>query len=225
MPAMTEEQFKEALPVQVRKSVTPEVMQSINAALGDPEAMEAFKENLVSYTSVLLEGRFKMGNYVNAVKYVSFKLLGSTNKDAYTRTFPGKIQAFKASGLDDRTISSYISAYHKSKLVNLIMAQTLVPTHVLNAPYFQQAINTQAELMMTASSEKVRCDAANSLLSHLKPPETRKVELDLGHKADKTLDSLRATTRELVRQQKKMLEEGSTRLKDVAEGALIVVRD
>jgi hypothetical protein len=200
-------------------------MTAINTTLSDPEAMELFKDNLLSYTGVLIEGRFKLENYVNAVKYVSFKLLGHTNKDAYTYTFPHKMQSFKAQGFDSRKISSYVATYHKSKLVNLIFEQTLIPVHVLNAPYFQQAINTQAELMMNANSEKVRCDAANSLLTHLKPPETKKMELDLGQKTDKTLDSLRATTQELVKQQRQMLEEGTTSLKNIAEGALIVVND
>lgn len=64
------------------------------------------------------------------------------------------------SGVSEKDQSSYISAYHKSKLVNLIFEQTLIPIHILNAPLLQQAINVQAELMLTANSEKVRSDAA-----------------------------------------------------------------
>ena len=145
---MTPEQFKSALPTQLRNAVTPEVMQAVNQTLSCPESMELFKENLLSYASVLVEGRFKMTNYINAIKYVSFKLLGSTNISAYTKTFPDKVAGFKARGVTDKDISSYVSAYHKSKLVNLIMEQTLIPVHVLNAPLYQQAINTQASLML-----------------------------------------------------------------------------
>lgn len=218
---MTSEQFKSALPLQLRNAVTPEVMQAINQTLSCPESMELFKENLLSYASVLVEGRFKMTNYINAIKYVSFKLLGSTNISAYTKTFPDKVAGFKARGVTDKDISSYVSAYHKSKLVNLIMEQTLIPVHVLNAPLYQQAINTQASLMLYAKSEKVRCDAADSLMKQLKPPETKKVELDIGLQTDRTLDTLRATTMELVAQQKKLIRQG-TPIKEIAEGALII---
>lgn len=218
---MTSEQFKSALPLQLRNAVTPEVMQAVNQTLSCPESMELFKENLLSYASVLVEGRFKMTNYINAIKYVSFKLLGSTNISAYTKTFPDKVAGFKARGVTDKDISSYVSAYHKSKLVNLIMEQTLIPVHVLNAPLYQQAINTQASLMLYAKSEKVRCDAADSLMKQLKPPETKKVELDIGLQTDRTLDTLRATTMELVAQQKKLIRQG-TPIKEIAEGALII---
>lgn len=218
---MTSEQFKSALPLQLRNAVTPEVMQAVNQTLSCPETMELFKENLLSYTSVLVEGRFKMTNYINAIRYISFKLLGSTNISAYTKTFPDKVAGFKARGVTDKDISSYVSAYHKSKLINLIMEQTLIPVHVLNAPLYQQAINTQASLMLYAKSEKVRCDAADSLMKQLKPPETKKVELDIGLQTDRTLDTLRATTMELVAQQKKLIGQG-TPIKEIAEGALII---
>lgn len=218
---MTPEQFKSAIPLQLRNAVTPEVMQAVNQTLSCPETMELFKENLLSYSSVLVEGRFKMTNYISAIKYVSFKLLGSTNIDAYTKTFPDKVARFKAKGVTDKDISSYVSAYHKSKLVNLIMEQTLIPVHVLNAPLYQQAINAQASLMLYAKSEKVRSDAADSLMKQLKPPETKKVELDIGLQTDRTLDILRATTRELVEQQKNLIRQG-TPVKEIAEGVLIV---
>ena len=80
---MTPEEFKAALPIQLKSAVTDEVMNSVNAVLAGPEATAAFKENLLSYSNVLLEGRFKMTSYVSAVRYVSFKLLGGTNKAAF----------------------------------------------------------------------------------------------------------------------------------------------
>lgn len=222
MQPITEEQFKEALPSALKKSVSTEVMDLINATLSDSVAQEAFRENLLSYTSLLQDGKFKLASYVSAVKFISLKLLGKTNIDAYVATFPDKYAQFLADGISRKDISTYASAFNKTKLVNLIFEQTLIPTHILNAPLFQQALNTQATLMMTAKSEKVRCDAANSLLSHLKPPDTKKIELDLGTKTDKTLDILRATTKELIDQQKELIRQGAT-AKHIAEGALIVV--
>ncbi|WP_243430882.1 hypothetical protein, partial [Pseudomonas sp. 51_B] len=94
--------------------------------------------------------------------------------------------------------------------------QTLVPFWVLNQDMYQKALNVQAELMMSASSEKVRTDAANSLLTHLKPPEIKKVELDIGTKEDSSISQLRQATIELARQQKMLLESGMANAQEIA---------
>jgi len=224
MTPMTEEEFKEALPVEFKKSVNPTLMNQINGILADPETMQYFRENLLSYTGVMLEGRFKTSSYVNAIKYVSFKLFGKSNKEAYAKTFPEKMVYYKKQGTSEKDIASYSTAYNKTKLVNLITAQSMIPVHILNAPMFQAALNVQAGLMMTAFSEKVRCDAADSVLKHLKPPEIKaRVELDIETRQDKTLDILRNTTAALVAQQKANIRSGGFTAKDIAEGALIVV--
>ena len=76
--------------------------------------------------------------------------------------------------------------------------------------------------MMNAKSEKVRCDAANSLLTQLKMPETQKVELDIGVKEDGSIAALRATTMELARQQRLMMESGAMNAQEIAHGKLII---
>jgi hypothetical protein len=97
----------------------------------------------------------------------------------------------------------------------------MVPTHILNAPLFQEALNVQAQLMRTAVSEKVRTDAAANLLATLKPPEVKKIELDIGHKEDDTIKQLRETTLKLVRQQEEMIKDGSASTRSIAESKLI----
>ena len=223
MSALTVEQFKVALPDKVKKSINQELIDKINATLSDPDMYEAYRDNLLSYTKVMADGRFKIADYVNAVKYVSHKLMGDSNIAAYTKTFPDKYQRFVQNGVDAKDIASYVTAYNKSKLVNLIFEQTLVPSYVLNQDLYQKALNVQAELMITAKSEKVRSDAANSLLTHLKMPETQKVELDIGVKEDSSIAALRATTLELARQQRLMVEAGAMNAQEVAHSRLQVV--
>ena len=222
MSLLTLDQFKIALPDKVKKSVNQELIDQINTTLADPELYEAYRENLLSYTKVMADGRFKVSNYIDAVKYVSHKLMGCTNIEAYTKTFPDKYQRFLLQGVNAKDIASYVTAYNKSKLVNLIFEQTLIPSYVLNQDLYQKALNVQAELMVTARSEKVRCDAANSLLSHLKMPETQKVELDIGIKEDGSIAALRATTLELARQQRLMMESGAMNAQEIAHGKLVI---
>lgn len=222
MTALTVEQFRVALPDKVKKSVNQELIDSINNTLIDPEMFESYRDNLLSYTKVMADGRFKVPEYVNAVRYVSHKLMGCTNIEAYTKTFPDKYARFVAQGVQAKDIASYVTAYNKSKLVNLIFEQTLIPSYVLNQDLYQKALNVQADLMINAKSEKVRTDAANSLLTQLKMPEVTKVELDIGVKEDSSINALRQATLELARQQRLSIEAGQYTPQAIAHSAVVV---
>lgn len=221
MTALTVDQFKMALPDKVKKSINQELIDQINTTLGDPEMYESYRDNLLSYTKVMADGRFKVQEYVNAVKYVSHKLMGATNIEAYSKTFPDKITRFAAQGVTAKDIASYVTAYNKSKLVNLIFEQTLIPSYVLNQDMYQRALNVQADLMVSAKSEKVRSDAANSLLTHLKMPETQKVELDVKVREDGSISQLRQATMELARAQRLAMESGQVNAQEVAHSRIV----
>lgn len=219
--SLTLEMFRQALPEKVKKSVNQELIDQINTTLSNPDEFEAYRDNLLSYTRVMADGRFKVQEYVNAVRYVSFKLMGATNIEAYTKTFPDKYQRFVAQGVAGKDIASYVTAYNKSKLVNLIYEQTLIPSYVLNQDLYQKALNVQAELMLTAKSEKVRSDAANSLLSHLKQPEVAKVELDVKVNEGSAIDALRKATMELAAAQRLAVQSGQASAQQVAHSRVV----
>jgi len=222
MTALTVEQFKHALPDKVKRSINQELIDQINTTLSEPELYESYRENLLSYTKVMADGRFKVDSYIYAVKYVSHKLMGCTNIEAYMKTFPDKYTRFVQQGVQAKDIASYVTAYNKSKLVNLIFEQTLIPSYVLNQDLYQKALNVQAELMVNSHSDKVRCDAANSLLTHLKMPETQKVELEIGVKEDSSIAALRQATMELARQQRLSMEAGQMNAQEVAHTKLVI---
>lgn len=219
---MTTEQFTRVLPKKFKGQVNPTLINDINTTLADPIMMEAYRDNLLSYTSVMNDGKFKLSDYLHAVRYVSCKLFGASNIEAYTKAFPDRYARFMLAQTSQKDIASYVSAYNKTKLVNLIFAQTLIPTHILNADLYQKALNTQAELMLSATSEKVRTDAANSLLTHLKIPEATKVELDINIKEDSAIADLRASTKALVDAQHAAITGGSINAKGVAHSKLSV---
>lgn len=216
------EEFKKGLPATLKKSVNQELIDKMNTTLSDPEMYEVYRENLLSYTRVMSEGKFKVSSYIDAVKYVSHKLMGKTNLAAYSITFPAKIQRWQSQGVSGKDMASYVTAYNKSKLVNLLMEQTMIPTWVLNQDKLQQAINVQADLMLSAKSEKVRSDAANSLMTHLKQPETQKHELQVNHREDSSIAALRESTMELVRQQKLAIQSGAMNSQEVAHSKLSI---
>lgn len=207
---LTKDELKEALPSHLRSAVSDALVQKVNTLAADPEEARVVRDNMVSYTSVLAEGRFKVEDYVNAVVYVSHKLLGNSNQAAWKKTFPQRYQTLVARKATEKDISAYVAAFNKNKLVNLIMEQSLIPTWVLNADIYQKAINTQFDLMTDDKiSPKVRTEAANSLLTHLKRPETKKVELEIGARENSGMDELRGLMAQLAERQQALIAQGA----------------
>jgi hypothetical protein len=218
---LSPEQFKEVLPVKMRKAVNVEVIDKVNLLLANPDMAETYRENLLSFSMVLTEGKFKLTGYIDAIKYVSLKVCGLTNLRAFEVTFPKKIQEWLARGVLDKDIASYVSSYNKSKLVNLILEQTLIPTHILNADLYQKALNVQASIMMDPDmSGMVRTTAANSLLVQLKMPETKKIELDIKTTESSVVAELRAATAELTARQRELITTGDMNAQQIAHSRI-----
>jgi hypothetical protein len=219
---LTEDEVKRALPSHLRASVTQTLVDTINSISADPLIASNIRENFVGYTSVLQEGKFKTEDYVHAVAYVSYKLMGHSNKDSYARAFPQRYATLVAKGTSDKDISAYVSAYHRGKLVNLIMEQSLVPTWVLNQDLFQKALNVQADLMLNAGSEKVRTEAANSLLTHLKKPEPKAgFQVNINAEESSGMKEMKDALTQLAQTQRDMIEKGSMKTIDVAASRLV----
>jgi hypothetical protein len=209
-----------ALPPNLKKAATQTLVDQLNNVSSDPEIAEAIRDNFLSYTKVLQEGRFKAEDYLHAVKFVSFRLMGYSNKESYFRTFPQRHQALVARGADEQEIAAYVSMYAKGKLVNLILEQTLVPTWVLNQDIYQKAINTQADLMITARSEMVRMSAANSILTHLAKPKEAGPLINLDMREQSGVNELRDMLGKLAKQQKELIEKGVS-TKEIASQVII----
>jgi len=223
MNNLTLEQFKEVLPKHVRGSLTQEIVDEINTNITDPILGKVYRDNLLSYTSVMNEGRFKTTDYINAVRYVSNRMMSDSNVSAYLKTFPDKHQWFIEEGTSAKDISSYVAMFVKGKLVQAIMAQTLTPFHILNQEYHQKALNVLVELMFNAKSEKVRCDSAKNVMDALKPPEDTKIEINVGLKEDSKLQEIKQYMLELAALQHRNIELGITSAKEVAHSTLTVI--
>lgn len=216
---LTQEQIVRALPPNLKGAVTPSLVNTLNN-IADPIVAEEIRNNFISYTGVLKEGKFKTEDYLNAVKYVTYKLLGKTNLDAYACTFPQRYQDLVAKGTSSKDIAAYVAAYNKGKLVNLILEQTLVPTWVLNQDIYQKAINTQAELMMSANSEMVRMQAANSILTHLAKPKEAGPLVNIDMRETSGMNELKKALQDLAEQQQGLIKSGVT-TKEIAGQKLV----
>lgn len=214
---LTLKDVQDALPAGQKGVITQPMVDQLNNLSKDPEEAKYIRENFITFAQVLSEGRFKLGDYVRAVMYVSHKVMGKSNLEAYKATFPDRYSQMVADGRQPKDIASYVAAYNKGKLVNLVYERSMIPTWVLNQDIFQAAINTQYELMTDVSvSDKVRAEAANSLLTHLKRPEVNKAELKIDVGMNDGMKALEARLAEMAEAQMKVIDGDSMSVQDVA---------
>lgn len=216
---LTKEEVAQALPRGMRSLATQEFTDKINGIVTDPEVAAVVRDNFISYTKVLQEGKFKTEDYLNAVTYCTFKMMGYSNGESYARTFPQRNADQLARGLDSKTISAYVAMYHKGKLVQAILEQAMIPFWLINQDARQRALNVQVDLMQNAQSEMVRTTAANSVLAHTDKPKDMAPLVNI-NVTDNGMDSLKNAMRELAQAQLGQVAHGVP-VKQIAEQVLV----
>ena len=215
------EELKQTLPRTLNKYVSEEFVDNLNNMIDDPQIMDTFRENLLGHISILQSSRHSMEEYVNAVKFITYKLVGKKDIDAYAIVFPDRYNKLINKGLDRSEIGPYVSAYNKSKLVVKLLEQTLIPSHIINAPLHQKAINELVNIGLNGTNEMARVNALSKVAELTKMPEETKIKLDIGYENNNAIDELRQATQELARQQKLSIESGSSKVIDIAHSKVI----
>ena len=229
---MTLEELRETVPKHVQKHITQSVVDTMNhlEAEDGEDFAEHYKQNFINMSSILKSSDWTVKDYTAAVKFVSWQLLEIPDIDCYKMTFPDRydrlMTKWTAEGLSEadvrgRKISSFVSAYKSNPLVVKIMEQALVPPRILNAHMFQDALNVQMQLAFGANSEMVRTTAANSILTHLKNPETTKIQMEVGIKGQDELQALRNEMQRLAGTQQVGIESGSNTTLEIAESTIM----
>lgn len=176
----TYEELVSSLPKKQKTLVTEHMVDLINTVAEDEAIGEEFHRNFVTYTNVISKGKFTLQEYRNAIHFVTMILLEETDIDAYMKVFPDRyLRLTVEKGLSRKQISPYANAFKNTDLVTMILEQTLVPTHIVNAPMYQEALNHQRYLMLNARSEMVQHQAAKTIMEQLKQPEVAKLEVDI----------------------------------------------
>lgn len=207
---LTLKEVQATLPIGSRGNMTQDMVNQLNALSKDPEEAKVIRDNFITYAEVLQEGRFKVGDYTSAVMYVSYKAMGFSNLKAWKATFPARYKKMEDAGKPAKDIASHVSSYNKGILVNKVYARSYIPTWVLNQDMFQKALNTQYELMVDVTvSDKVRSDAANSILTHLKKPEENKAQLSIDIHVSDGMAEMENALNDMSRLQLKLITEDS----------------
>lgn len=220
---LTVEMVQGAVPANLKGSVTQSLVDRINKLDEDSHLAETMRENFITYSSVLTEGKFKVEDYLNAVKFVSLLLMRLSKRDAWVRTFPDRYQKLLQEGADKKTVSSHVAMYASGKLVNQILERSLIPFHIINQDARQKALDTQVRLMLGAHSDLVRMQAANSVLVHTTPPKevvAAQVTVNVG--TTSALRNLEGMLNQLAQQQKQMIESGAATTRTIAAQSMVV---
>ena len=162
---ITKDEMVDALPPQMRKSMNDATYYSLSTALSDPDELVRFKENFITFTTALKDGKYSVQQYIDAVKYVSFKKMGLTNLEAFKRTFPAKMERYNKVGKTIAEVNSFVSSYNATKIVSNIFDHSMVPIHVLNQDAVQEAINAHLKVLRHSTNDLAVVKAADSLLN------------------------------------------------------------
>lgn len=227
---ITGSELKKLYPVKVSEKILDNIADIINGSTEDMDYALAkeFRDNCLSYFDCITSGKRTVPpeDYINAVKFVTFKMAGNTDVRAYALTFPDRIRRMEQEKISNSNLYTYASIYAKGKVVTDIMSKMIIPTHILFQDIFHKAVKVQADLMMdTSISPKVRSDAANSLMTHLKQPEIKQMELKVDTGSSGAIDQLAEALSNLSGKQSSMLAEGKYSLKDIREATIIEVSD
>lgn len=217
---LTIAELKEVVPKQHRTKVSQSFVDTLNTMVKDPQMAEVYQKNIITYSHVLQDGRFKLTDYFNAVLFVSYKMMGLSSMAAYQKVFPDKCRDMVNRNVSAKDMQAYASTFNKNKLVTLIYEQTLIPDHIMYASVRHRAIAAQANLL-NSTNEYVVQKAADSLMNHLKAPESAKISIEMGTKDTGVLADLSEALNRLSNQQSIAIQSGSLSAKQIAHAAII----
>ena len=219
---LTIKDVQESLPASLRKSVTQTFVDKLNALRNDEGFYDHYLNSIITHETVLSGGRYKFTDYLNAVEYVSRKLMGKSNFEAFRETFPDRVASYLNNGISNNQIHAYVSAYNSNKLVTNILEQSMIPIHISHQHIFYKAIAKQVAIMDNPDvSFKVQSDTAHNLAVLLAPPKESKIQVDIGFNGSNALDELNENLTRLVDVQLKAISDKTCTAGYIAESKLI----
>ena len=213
---VTADDLKRLFPKK-KNSIIDKAVELINATINDPEFNgQDLVNTMATYENVMHKNSADMEEYINAVKFCAYlESNGDSVIDAYKRTFIHR--DFVKSRMDApydspeyKALNVAASRYRKNQLVIDILTMADVPLYLLFQGQRYTAVKVLADEMVNAPLAKDRIAAADKLLTHVKPPETSTMALNIGISAE-SLDiqtSLNDQLAKLAVQQQALLTQG-----------------
>ena len=181
----TLQELQELFPSK-RKTINEGTVKLLNETLANPDFNPStFIKHIVDYQNVMINSGASMKEYLNAVKFCAYLESEMSIVEAYRRARAGdKFVQDRINAKSDTTAYAELAfqaqRYKKSKLVRELLTQTDMPLYLMFQASRYKAVATLAREMEEAPLSKDRIAAADKLLTHVKPPETQNVELQVG---------------------------------------------
>jgi len=210
---LTLDKLKGSLPKHIRDYTTQETYEKVVGMLnGDAELKRQVAQNV----KLIEEGDgIRLDELVKATAFVTFRLQGMNNKEAWSEVFPEL--AYKYSDqFGARGVPQRAKAYANSRLVVKLMEHSIIPSWIRNHGAYQEAVDTQLDLMRNAHSETVRQKAADSLMTHLAKPEKGVPQVQIEVNETSGLNEIKEMLDSLAMNQRKSIIEG-TPVKDITD--------
>ena len=205
---MTLEELKVLMPKKKQKFMNQELVDMINDAETRNDFEGEFEKKVISYSSILTQGRYKTSDYIKAVEFVTHYLNGDEQAEAYVKTFPETVKRRIMEGKSSYATGAP-SMYFQGKLVQAIMAQAQLGIRLRHYNKIDKAVEVLFDLAVSKSStDRIKMESADKLLNHLKEPEESKVEIEIGVKKDESGQALEAKILEIAKLQKDAYEKG-----------------
>jgi len=189
----------------------------------DVELRTNLFDNLVVFKNVLQEGNYTIDNFINASLYVSYTALGVTKISSYAKVYPIRMARFNSEGKSPKAISNIVNAFNRSVLVQKLLAEFQMPSHVMFRNVFYKAVATQEAILDDPKvSATVKQKAACSLMGHLKEPEIQQMEIAVTNTGESDMiKDLLAASNKLANEQIRAIKEGRSDAKDIAHSNII----
>lgn len=214
-PCEVKEWFKSTIKAGKRLTIEGEALERINRTVNDESFdPERFIDSLVTYQKALMGENVSLIDYVNAIRFCGFMEVHEGNAvKAYIDTF--KDRDFVKDKLDCHRSSrewkilyGAATRYRKLPLVVNILTQAEVPLYLMFQGYRYRAVSVLVEEMENAKYSRDKINAADKLLTHLKPPENVKIELDVGISRDNIVNQYEEMLKGMVEKQRELLKAG-----------------
>lgn len=210
-----EEWFKRSIKEGKSIDTKGDSLRLINDTLNDPLFdPDRFTDSLITYQSALMGENVTLAEYVNAIKFCGLLEMYEGNAtQAYIecfrdRDFVKDRRDCDTKSIEYKTLVSAANRYRKNTVVVNILQQAEIPLYLMFQGYRYKAVSVLVREMEEARLSKDRIAAADRLLTHLKPPENVKIELDVGIKPDNIVNQYEAMLKGMVEKQKELLVAG-----------------
>lgn len=223
---LTKEELQKRFPTKA-KTITDETVELISAANNDPNFNgDEFLNTMYDYENVMYKNKASLKEYITALKFCAYlEAEGDNYTEAYKRARANDEFVIARRDADTssdqyRELTYAASRYRKTPMVRDILTQADMPLYLMFQGARYKAVKTLADEMIGAAYSKDRINAADKLLTHVKPPENAKIELDIGVQTENIIDRYESMINDLVKTQRQQIADGGD-LKDVTNVDII----